>query len=65
MKPIAAWLALVAFALPLAAHNSFAAEYDGTKPVYVTGMLTKVEWTNSHKAATSQTGVSQPPHRAC
>jgi hypothetical protein len=30
------------------AHHSFAAEYDGTKPVKVTGVLTKVEWTNPH-----------------
>src|SRR5262249_30537948 len=29
-------------------HHSFAAEYDGTKPVNVTGTLTKVEWTNPH-----------------
>src|SRR5262245_6269139 len=35
-------------AVPLAAHHSFAAEYDGTKPVNVTGTLTKVEWNNPH-----------------
>jgi Family of unknown function (DUF6152) len=39
---------VLAFALPLAAHHSFAAEYDGTKPVNVTGTLTKVEWNNPH-----------------
>jgi hypothetical protein len=48
MKLIAALLVLVAFALPLVAHHSFAAEYDGTKPVNVTGTLTKVEWMNPH-----------------
>jgi Family of unknown function (DUF6152) len=48
MKPIAALLVLVAFAFPLVAHHSFAAEYDGTKPVNVTGTLTKVEWMNPH-----------------
>ncbi len=32
----------------LAAHHSFAAEFDGTKAIRVTGTLTKVEWTNPH-----------------
>ena len=33
---------------PLAAHHSSVAEYDGSKPVKVSGVLTKVEWTNPH-----------------
>jgi len=30
------------------AHHSFAAEFDETKPVKVTGTVTKLEWTNPH-----------------
>jgi hypothetical protein len=30
------------------AHHSFAAEFDAAKPVKVTGVVTKVEWTNPH-----------------
>ena len=30
------------------AHHSFAAQYDNTKPVNMTGALTKLEWTNPH-----------------
>jgi hypothetical protein len=34
--------------IPAIAHHSFAAEYDSTRPVKVTGVLTRVEWTNPH-----------------
>jgi hypothetical protein len=30
------------------AHHSFAAEFDATKPITLTGRVTKVEWTNPH-----------------
>ncbi|MBI4888551.1 MAG: hypothetical protein HY824_15755 [Acidobacteria bacterium] len=33
---------------PAAAHHSFGAEYDGQKVVTLTGVVTKVEWTNPH-----------------
>ena len=33
---------------PLSAHHSFAAEFDDTKPVKVTGVITNVEWKNPH-----------------
>ena len=33
---------------PIAAHHSFAAEFDATKAIRVTGVLAKVEWTNPH-----------------
>ena len=42
-----ALLAVVA-AAPVAAHHSFAAEYDATKGITVTGEVERVEWTNPH-----------------
>ena len=32
----------------LLAHHSFASEFDTTKPITVTGVVTKFEWTNPH-----------------
>ena len=39
---------LLMIPLALAAHHSFAAEFDASKAIRVTGTLTKVEWTNPH-----------------
>jgi hypothetical protein len=33
---------------PLMAHHSFAAEFDATKAIRLTGALAKIEWTNPH-----------------
>jgi hypothetical protein len=40
--------ALAAAALPIYAHHSFAAEYDASKAIRITGTISKVEWTNPH-----------------
>jgi hypothetical protein len=32
----------------VSAHHSFRAQYDATKPIEITGYVTKVEWTNPH-----------------
>jgi hypothetical protein len=35
-------------ALPVAAHHSFAAQYDSQQMMTLTGTVNKVEWTNPH-----------------
>ena len=41
-------LYVAAIVTPAVAHHSFAAEFDGSKAIRVTGSLTKIEWTNPH-----------------
>ena len=41
-------LVFLAAARPAHSHHSFAAQYDASKPITLTGKITKVEWTNPH-----------------
>jgi hypothetical protein len=39
---------MAAAIVPLAAHHSFAAEFDAKRPVLFKGTVTKMEWINPH-----------------
>jgi hypothetical protein len=44
----AASLVALTAGAPVLAHHSFAAEFDGSKPVTLKGTVTKMEWINPH-----------------
>ena len=49
MKKLALFAAIVVgSALPALAHHSVSAEFDASKPIKVTGKITKIEWMNPH-----------------
>ena len=41
-------LSIISLDAPLDAHHGFEIEYDGSKHISVTGVLTKVDWENPH-----------------
>ena len=45
---LAAAFGLLLFAAPVAAHHSFAAEFDIEKPIELRGTLTGMDWVNPH-----------------
>jgi hypothetical protein len=50
MKPLIASIVTVVCLLaePLMAHHSFAAEFDASQALRISGALAKIEWTNPH-----------------
>lgn len=41
-------LVMLSFSSPVRAHHSFAAEFDGSKTIPLTGTITHMDWINPH-----------------
>jgi hypothetical protein len=48
LRVLVAGMAFMTAVHPVAAHHSFAAEFDAAKPFKLTGVVTEVLWTNPH-----------------
>jgi hypothetical protein len=48
MRFITATLLVIVVALPASAHHSFGAVYDATKQITLTGVVTRIDWSNPH-----------------
>ena len=47
-RVVALAVVLLCAAVPVMAHHAFSAEFDQSKPVKVSGEISKLEWTNPH-----------------
>lgn len=47
-KAVVVACGLALFGLPVYAHHAFAAEFNASKPVMLTGRVTRFEWQNPH-----------------
>jgi hypothetical protein len=45
---LGSFLLAVLLTIPLLAHHSFSAEFDGTKPIQLKGTVTRIDWANPH-----------------